>query len=108
MGVWSKFLFGLVDEHMVGLWVMRAVMDFFTRKQKYVPAFIVPIVSFDAIQPDIVVGEDQEIKPYQQSSLSDIRMIGGSVRVRCMDVQVTNVFVRSHPNDAQTHRNRNR
>jgi hypothetical protein len=56
-------------------------MDLFTDKQQY--ALVIP---FDVVDPDVMVGDDDQVKPRLGGRLGDLGMVPDAVRVGCVNV----------------------
>jgi hypothetical protein len=71
-------------------------MNFFAAQQQYITALFVAEIAFDAAKPQVMFGENEEIQPDQQGSVGYLRMTGGSVGIRRVDVEIANVFEGGH------------
>jgi hypothetical protein len=85
-----------IDQHMIALGVPGAIMDLFAAKQQHISLLVITEIAFDAIYPDVVIGEDEKIQPDQQRGFGSVRMISCAVRIGGMDVEITNVFAGGH------------
>ncbi len=89
----GDFPFGTINEHMVSPMLSARIVNFLARKEQNPPIRAVAVVSFDALDQDVVIGDDHEIQPGLDRRLCDLGMGQLSVRVNAVDVHIPNIFV---------------
>ena len=88
IGLWSHLVHNSENKQMIALGQPLYIVNFFTDKQQYVP-----IIAFDAVDPNVMIGDNDDINAGFGSGLGDLGVIPGTIRIGGVYVRVGDDFV---------------